>query len=298
MNNNSKKLFCRNCKGDRNHTYLHKVIKNGNSEDGYFQWSNKYFITQCEGCETISFLHLYGDSEMHYENDYNEIEYFEDEFIYPPYLKNGSEISYKRYLPNKIKEIYIETINAFKVNALILTAGGLRATIEAICNFLKIKKGSLEERIDLLNQKGHLTISESKRLHSIRFLGNDALHEIETPKKEHLQILLDIINHLLTNLFINDKILKDKIETVIDEYDDFIKLIQNKIEKEMTNKELKLNNILGKSKRVIQKNKLAELEKKLIENINNGSVDFLIYNEDTSSYKITKLPSNYFNFIS
>ena len=72
------------------------------------------------------------------------------------------------YLPENIRGIYVETIAAFKANISILTAGGLRAIIEALCNHLKIKGANLSERIDLLHNKGHLTLSESKRLHSIR----------------------------------------------------------------------------------------------------------------------------------
>ena len=150
-----------------------------------------------------------------------------------------------------IKTIYDETIESFKADSKILTAGGLRAIIEATCNHLKIKKANLADRIDLLYKGGYLTLNESKRLHSIRFLGNDALHEMEKPKKEQLYILLDIINHLLGNLFINDKKIEGKVDTIIDKYEEFLKLIQNKIKKEMVNHEYTVEQIIGKSKRLV-----------------------------------------------
>lgn len=289
------KYFCRNCKGIRNQKELHKVEKRGSENDDYFQWVDKYLIIECEGCDTVSFLKIYGNSDMTFHDEEGNIDYYEDETIYPLYLEKSTEISYKYYLPEKIKEIYSETINSLKSKSFILTAGGLRATIEAICNHLKIKKGNLEERINLLHGKGYLTISESKRLHSIRFLGNDALHEIETPKKEHLFILLDIINHLLTNLYINDKIIKGKVETVIDDFEDFLKLIQNKLTKDMVGKSFELLEIIGNSKRLIPKTAYLKLENELVKETEEGNIAFLEYDTTSKNFLIKEIPPR-FNF--
>ena len=287
------KHFCRNCKGLRNQKELHKIERRGGDDDGYFLWINKYLIIECNGCETISFLHIYGNTEMSFINDEGYQEYYDEEIIYPYYLEKSNEIEYKSYLPEKIKMIYTETINALKSNSYVLTAGGLRATIEAICNHLKIRKDNLEERINLLHKKGHLTISESKRLHSIRFLGNDALHEIEKPKKEHLYLLLDIINHLLINLFINDKKIKGQIETLIDNYDDFLRLVKNRLTEEMISKEFTLFEILGKSKRLFPKGKIVELERQFIEEIKDKKHSFIKIGKDKSKYEIKKVPSQF-----
>lgn len=191
-----EKYFCRTCKGLRNHKEIHQEKTRGGDDEGYFQWIRNFSIIQCLGCETVSFLEIYGDTEMIEHNENGELDYYYDKSIYPNFLEKSDELENQYFIPESIRIIYKETISAFKANSYILTAGGLRAIIEAICNHLKIKKGNLADRIDLLHNKGHLTLSESKRLHSIRFLGNDALHEIEKPKKEQLYILLDIINHL------------------------------------------------------------------------------------------------------
>lgn len=255
-----KKKHCNNCKGKRNHKELFEKKIRG--DDDGFVWIEKYQVIECLGCENISFLKIYGDITMvDYDYEGNP-DYYYDETIFPYFLEKGDELKYQYHLPEAIKIIYKETIDAFKVDSYILTAGGLRAIIEAICNHLKIKKDNLEKRIDTLHNKGHLTLSESKRLHSIRFLGNDALHEIAKPKKEHLHLLLEIVNHLLANLFINDKIIKGKIDTIIDKYEDFIVLIQNLINEELVNKELELDELLGKSKRLIDKSKIKEFERK------------------------------------
>ncbi|TDD97533.1 DUF4145 domain-containing protein [Flavobacterium cellulosilyticum] len=294
-----EKYFCRNCKGVRNHKELFQKKTRGGDDFNYFMWIKNYFVIECLGCENISFLEVSGDTEMVDYDEEGNREYYFEKNIFPFYLEKSNELEHLFYLPDKIKGIYTETILAFKSNSYILTAGGLRAIIEALCNHLKIKKGNLEERIDLLHNKGHLTLSESKRLHSIRFLGNDALHEIEKPKKEHLFILLDIINHLLTNLFINDKKVKGTIETVIDKYEDFLKLTQNKVNKEMLGNQFSLNQILGKSKRLIKKNNFEEFEKKLIADIQNAEIDFFSISETKDNitiYTVEKEPEMTLNW--
>ncbi|PUU68091.1 hypothetical protein DBB36_20550, partial [Flavobacterium sp. WLB] len=255
-----EKHFCRTCKGLRNHKELHTKKLRSEDDDDFFIWFEQYSIIECLGCETISFLKIYGDTEMVDYDEHGSPEYYYDKMIFPPYLSKGRELELQNFIPENIRGIYIETISAFKADLSILTAGGLRAIIEALCNHLKIKNDNLSVRIDLLHKKGHLTLSESKRLHSIRFMGNDALHEIVKPNKDHLFLLLEIINHLLANLFINDKIIKGKVETLIDNYDEFLRLLKTKITVEIVEKKLTLLEVLGKSKKLLSKENILEYE--------------------------------------
>lgn len=280
-----EKLFCRNCKGFRNHKEIFEEKKRGGDEAEYLLWVRTYSIIECLGCDTISFLETYGDTEMIYATETGEPDYYVDKTIYPFYLEKCNEIDNKRDIPEPIRTIYVETVNAIKSESYILAAGGLRAIIESICNHLKIKKGNLADRIDLLHNKGHLTQSESKRLHSIRFLGNDALHTIEKPKKEHIYILFDIVSHLLANLFINDKKLKNEVETIVDSYDELLKLIQNKINKSFIGNIYTLSEILGKSIRVIPNKKFKELEENIFKEVKSGNIPFLSIDSEDPDYK-------------
>ena len=290
-----EKYFCRKCKGLRNQKELYKKELRSGDENDYFIWVENYSVIECLGCETISFLKVYGDTEMVEHDVDGNADYFYDKTIFPQYLEKGEELNYQYYIPENIKGIYIETISAFKSNLSILTAGGLRAIIEALCNHLKIKNDNLSVRIDLLHQKGHLTLSESKRLHSIRFMGNDALHEIVKPNKDHLYLLLELINHLLANLFINDKIIKGKVETLIDNYEEFLRLVKVKISEEMIEKKLSLIEILNKSKKLLSKEKLIEYEKKFTDEINENKHDFIKFEKTDKiiNYEIIKAPSKY-----
>ncbi|KQO33213.1 hypothetical protein ASF10_19255 [Flavobacterium sp. Leaf82] len=285
-----KKSYCNNCKGLRNHSDLFE--KKIRDDDDGFPSIEKYLVIQCMGCENISFMKIYGDISMVDYDQEGNAEYYYDETIYPYYLEKGNELKSLYHLPPTIKIIYEETINAFKANSYILTAGGLRAIIEAICNHLKIKNDNLEKRIDALQNKGFITSNEAKRIHSIRFLGNDALHEIAKPQKQHLYILLEIVNHLLANLFINDKIIKGVVDTVIDKYEDFVILTKNIINLDLLNKELSMTELLGKSKRLVLKSKIAEFETAFIREIQEGKIEYisLIEVDEIMKFKVEKIP--------
>lgn len=289
-----KKYFCRKCKGIRNHKLLFGKKVRGN-EDDYFQWVENFNTIECLGCETISFLKIYSDTEMLHYNEEGEPDYGEEIEIYPKYLENAEELNFIWFLPPKIKSIYSETILALKSKLYILTAGGLRTTIEAICNHLKIKKGDLSSRIDLLHTKGYLSLNESKRLHSIRFLGNDALHDVDIPKKESIIMLLEIVNHLLENLFIQDKKMGDSIARIIDNFEDFTKAIRNNIDKDSINKIYSLNELLGNSRRLVKQKLFVEFEQKLIEEIKNSNIDFLSQNSESNKYEVIKIPDFIFD---
>jgi hypothetical protein len=295
----NEKYYCRTCKVPTNHKLIHEEKTHGGTDDGYIQWMTTYSLIQCLGCETVSFLEIYGDSEMvEFDEDEEKYEYYVNKTIYPYLLEDVNELEPVHYIPSPIKEIYKETISAYKANCLILTAGGLRAIIEATCNHLKVRKGNLATRIDLLHDKGHLTLNESKRLHSIRFLGNDALHEIENPKKESLIVLFEIVNHLLENLFISDKKIQGKIDTIIDTYDEFLKLLRSLIKKEMVGKEMTLTEILGKSKRLIPNKEFAGFEKNFKSEIKLSKHDFISLSgkKGETKYKIEKNPGLVFDW--
>jgi len=293
----ARKYFCRQCKGSTNHDIIHAVKKSGSSDDDYLQWNETYSIVKCRGCENHSFLEAYEDSQMYNHDNEGNAEYYDITTIYPPYLERGKELDHLHFLPKPIKSIYSETLSAIKANCYILAAGGFRAIIESTCTELKIRKDHLEKRIDLLNEKGHLSKAESQRLHSIRFLGNDALHEIEVPKKEQIFLLLEIVNHLLANLFINDEIIKGKLETMLSTYDDFMILVRNKSRKESVGAQLTLIQLLGNAKRRFAPKEFEEFKQILNVQILEGKVDYLqLVPQQEGVYTIIKEPELAFDW--
>lgn len=289
------KAHCRKCKGERNQEIGLKKDIHGNYDD-YLYWNESYQIIRCLGCDTISFRYVYGDSEMVGYDEDGDPKYLEEIKIYHPFLKYGYEIENLSCLPKKIREIYSETVVALKNNLLLLASGGLRACIEAICNDKKITSFNLQEKIDELSENGILTLNDSRLLHSIRFLGNDALHNIDKPDENTIYLLFEIVNHTLESLYIKENKMKDSRYLIIDTIESFVKAIKNNIKEEDVDKVLNIDEILGNSKNLIKNKKSKNiLEEALKEKIKNKEITFIEHVKDTN-YKVIKVPESSFIF--
>ena len=71
--------------------------------------------------------------------------------------------------------------------------------------FAKIKNvpgGNLQDKIDNLVSQGFLAAPQAELLHEERYLGNAAIHEIVAPSKLDVRDGFDIIDTLLTTIYI------------------------------------------------------------------------------------------------
>jgi hypothetical protein len=107
--------------------------------------------------------------------------------------------------PKAVRRLYLETLKAFSNEAPTLAAVGIRSVVEATCLDQGIKKGNLERKIDALVIAGVLTPAQADLLHLHRYLGNLAVHESELPAAEELEAALEIIEILLTTVYILPK---------------------------------------------------------------------------------------------
>lgn len=180
-------------------------------EDAGFWAEETFQMIQCMGCDYVSLRSIYtgldvGDGTIETETLYPH----RDEF----YRKARD---YKN-LPHVVSGLYAEVIETFVHSHKILCAAGVRALIEGVCKqkhvtggnvFQRNKSGptktvfkkDLRGKIEGLLQKGLITKQESKALHQLRFLGNEALHELEPPHRKNLKTAIDIIEHLLESLY-------------------------------------------------------------------------------------------------
>ncbi|GAA3926576.1 DUF4145 domain-containing protein [Chitinophaga oryziterrae] len=150
--------------------------------------TEKYQVIQCMGCDLISFRKLYTDQTMDTQAEISGYEFIDpwEQWIYPKAEPSTKEFT---NVPKVVLNIYKETIKAFNNDQLILCAAGLRSIIEGICNDKGIykdeedngKKIDLFKKIDGLAEEGLLTKPNSNILHSLRFLGNVAVHRLESP---------------------------------------------------------------------------------------------------------------------
>lgn len=262
---------CKKCSRSTRHEVLFSHEEESDPE--IYHEKDSWEIVRCLGCYNISFRHQNDDYEMVTETGPDEYSHAQTISIFPKVIRNHKGLRNTHFIPTIIRKAYQQTLLAYGEAAFILASIGLRATVEAVCNHLQISGATLEKRIDNLHKSGHVSNADKKRMHAIRFLGNDAAHEIKEPKEADLRIALEIVEHLLNSLFILEKRAR-KLETVIEDYDEFKKQIEysvNKIDKGQT---MSLVAIVGSKRRLIGQS-LPAFEIKLIDDINSGNILFL-----------------------
>jgi hypothetical protein len=207
--NKEVQLPCIQCTGKTSHKILVSVDKSGEWVYRWgdsIQWFDIYQIVQCNGCKTNSFRSVNGNSEDYHQISEDEWETGEIEKLYPSRIEGRKTLENTNYyLPNKVESIYKETIQALSGNSPILAGIGLRALIETICKEKNAQGGNLLARIDSLVDKNILTPEGSKILHKIRTLGNDATHEVKPHNEKQLNLAMEIMEHLLTDVYILPK---------------------------------------------------------------------------------------------
>jgi hypothetical protein len=211
---------------------------------------------------------------------------------YPKFLRDHREIDGTKHLPKVVDAIYLETLCVLKEGALILAGLGLRGTIEAVCNDLKIKGGSLAVRINKLVTAGHISKNDAARLHGIRFMGNDAAHEIKRPKHESIRVALKIVEHLLQSAYILEKEASGNIDGAISDFEKFVDLLADNLKNFQSGDELPLAKILGKDVRRVS-DSISSLETELITHIGSGAYSKLAAGK-IAVYQNSKQPLQHF----
>jgi hypothetical protein len=193
-----KLIFCNRCRIETNHTLVAEHRRRYHSgelvpgEDFPF-WEevlDRFWI--CAGCEDGTLETCYTIEGM---EDPNGTQIYETLGYHPKRVEH--EITEKRFrqLPKKLDKIYRETIQAYNDELDILCAAGLRALIEGICADKQISGPTLEKKIDRLVEL--LPNNIVKSLHSFRFIGNTALHELSSPNRTDLCLAIEVSEDLL-----------------------------------------------------------------------------------------------------
>ncbi|MGI9558800.1 MAG: DUF4145 domain-containing protein [Thermodesulfobacteriota bacterium] len=200
---------CSKCSGKPKHTVLRMFKSSGDEGFGAYNWWRNYQIIQCKGCKTISFRETFCDSE-NLETVLDEqgvpIEAPQvDVTLYPPRVESRKELENVVYLPSTVKRIYNETLKAFNSQLSILTGLGIRALIESTCKENEASGYTLKKRIRSMVEKQILNQIDADILDKLRESGNKSGHEFEPLDEKQLITAMDVVEHLLQDVFIMPK---------------------------------------------------------------------------------------------
>ena len=219
------KAFCASCKTDTNHIVAQSIDTSDSQTTNYgpddsdsIDWSDRYQIIQCLGCDTFSFRHKnwFSENQQYYgPNDFDDGTTI---LLYPQRSKNILNAKDFYNAPKNLRAIYREVVNCFNSDSPLMCATGLRATIEGLCAEHSVTDGpidvtkndgsvvvqrreNLEGKIAGLCEKGILTKKSANILHEHRYLGNNAVHELSRPAETDLRLAIEIIEHVLDSLY-------------------------------------------------------------------------------------------------
>lgn len=194
-----KYIYCNRCEGETNHTckadYCRHYLTDTDRFLGGFSYMVGYRLWMCAGCENCTLERYYTDESLGGDDDTTQ---YQIEF-YPKRTEYNHESKYFRQLPPKLDRMYKEAVQAFNNQLVILCGVGIRALIEGICAHQGITGKNLVAKIDGLGNI--LPKNIVVNLHSLRFIGNEAAHELNAPSQEELQLALEICEDLLNYLY-------------------------------------------------------------------------------------------------
>jgi hypothetical protein len=200
-------VACGRCGKVTCHTALTLVATSDGSPGGEIQVWDDYLSIQCGGCRTVSFCVQSSSSEgIEYDPEAGKERLAVTNRVYPNRIAGRSELEHSQLLPYATYRVYQETRIAICNGQPVLAGIGIRAIIETVCKEQSAAGRDLKAKIDDLANKGVVTKDGAMILHSLRFMGNDAAHEVKAHTEEELITALDIAEYTLKGVYILPKI--------------------------------------------------------------------------------------------
>jgi len=166
-----------------------------------FDIIQKWELLECCGCESVTTRYLITSGSAGKEEIVEE-EFFPARKIFHHHAK------YYETLPLHLKHIYEEIVFAFNQSSLVLCVAGLRILLEGVCADKGIINGARQDGKIVETLEGKINGLASfvpqnivNRLHSIRLLGNIAIHQLETLEKEDVEVALYVVEDVLNLIY-------------------------------------------------------------------------------------------------
>ena len=214
-------LSCERCANRTRHVILASVSLDAESEevpleiDGHTVYESLlwykawYEIIRCRGCDAITFRRRsFFSEDTEFDSTAELFLPRERVDFYPKRLLKSRGIGELQYLPETVRKLYSETRSALANAENVLAGIGIRALLDSTCKERSISCHNLKERINNLVKAGLLTQGSADFLQILRDMGNEAAHEGKHHAEEELMTALEIVEHLLKQVYVIPSIAK------------------------------------------------------------------------------------------
>jgi hypothetical protein len=193
-------LLCQACKRQTQHRVAAHVRQTeetalGSGRNHVLRKDN--LIVECLGCRTISF-----SREFFRREEGGGFRSLGRPQRFPEVPTGRPLMSDVDKLPADVARIYKETNAALSLPAPVLAGVGIRAIVEAVCQDKVGDTGNLDAKIKRLADAGLVSAKDAVLLHSLRFMGNAAAHEVKAHSERELYVAFKVIEHLLNGAYV------------------------------------------------------------------------------------------------
>ena len=196
-------ILCGVCGRETCHRVLAWVHWTDESPGGDIQVWEDHLTVLCQGCHTVSFcVESRCSEEWVFDPDSERQILKTTRKYFPSRVEGRPKMEDMRYLPSGVYSIYEEAHGALCNDFQIMAGFGVRAIVEAVCKDKKMPGKDLKQRIDSLASAGLITKEGADILHSLRFMGNKAAHEMKAHTALEMNAAFAVVEHLLQGVYI------------------------------------------------------------------------------------------------
>ena len=197
--------FCNTCRGERNHDLLceHTYSPKPDYDTGVqrIRWE----LLKCCGCDTVK-----ARSSVRYlegQPDLPQISY------YPP-IEARELPKWSQKLPTEVQQLQLEVYSAINSRTLRLAAMGARALLDMAIVESVGDMGTFQEKLGAMEARGHLASKNRHILQAAFDTGSAAAHRGHNPTPTQLDMVLNIVEHLLEEMFCFPESAKELKQTI------------------------------------------------------------------------------------
>ncbi len=127
-----------------------------------------------------------------------------DYAYWPPRNEHKRRAKILLSTPLNIAKAYTQVISSYNNDQFLLAAIGIRAILEAICQYFGVDDNlawGLKKKLNILRAQEILGANIIDALEQFKFLGDSAAHRLSEPPESVMSLALDVLDDLLVNQF-------------------------------------------------------------------------------------------------
>jgi hypothetical protein len=191
---------CNACGGDRTHDQLHHEKTSWEIESFDIRGIDTFETLKCLGCGEIKLRHTKWVSDEDPRVTYFPPAAFRPEPSWLGELWQELPLGEEQIL-TLLREVYIALHN----NLLTLAAMGVRALIERIMILKTGDHKTFGENLKQFEGAGFVSRIQRERLQAVLEVGHAAIHRGLTPTRQDMITVLDIVEHLVETVYIQQE---------------------------------------------------------------------------------------------